>query len=115
MEAILIKGKQDLETINELKMKQIQADSADKICASCYLIECCCEADRRQKIEEDIKERLRIERNKTKNKYCSRCGEYDADIKKKAKMNNQIIFCKKCIDRTNKRFDDDANKYYNAE
>ena len=100
-----------MATNKEIKLKQIQADSEDKICSKCYLIECCCEADMRQKIEDDYNElcrKIRIELDKPqvkrvvklRDRNCSRCGEYDADIKKKAKLNNVILFCKKCITGT---------------
>jgi hypothetical protein len=107
-----------MEAIKEIKLKQIQADSDNKICPSCYLIDCCCEADKQQASEDDYNEMYRNfcrEQDKPKvkrvvkqrDRNCSRCGEYDADIKKKAKPNNMILFCKKCIDRTNKRFDEE--------
>lgn len=100
-----------MATNKEIKLKQIQADSEDKICSNCYLIECCCEADKQQAMEDDYNEMYRNfcrEQDKLKakrvikplDKNCSRCGEYDATIKKKAKPNNMILFCKKCITST---------------
>ena len=44
------------------------------------------------------------------NKNCVRCGEYDINIKKKVLMNDVILFCIKCLNKSLKAYEFSSTK-----
>jgi hypothetical protein len=49
----------------EIRQKEIEKLAGASVCHTCYLIECCCEADRLQKIADDEKAKNRGYREMT--------------------------------------------------